>query len=450
MSFAEILNHSFSISKMYPSLRLVCCIAIGIGFSLRGLSRPVASPSFTVACIAIPIIFSFQFSNEFSSDTFMNKVFACSTVIYLAHISFIFFLLPTQSVNEGRAQNGGKNINRTFDLPDWTYALKSIFNFRGVGTHWQVRSRPVSAGPFQLPSNGSIARNHKNPKRTFVIRQSMILLYRCTFLSLYFDPSIHPRLFGIGQYTIHDFSQEKEIFFRNLMFQTWSVTGHDVGVRVRFILDQMIPTYMILSSFHDMLAIISVGTGLDTPEEWPPLFGSICHAYTLRGYWSCFWHQLINRSFSAHASLFSKSILRIPQRSLMSRYVNNALVFVFSGLMHSLVEWHVDPGSPCGYWGAAIVFSIQFFGIGVEEAVQRVSRQVERRLPLKYQKSVFLRWGKRTVGYLWVFWFRFTIQPKTSYPKVRCTTKRHLKLSWIERGGGIVLAIRDAYSSLKA
>ena len=30
----------------------------------------------------------------------------------------------------------------------------------------------------------------------------------------------------------------------------------------------------------------------DRPEEWPPLFGSISEAYTLRRFWGVFWHKL--------------------------------------------------------------------------------------------------------------------------------------------------------------
>ena len=36
---------------------------------------------------------------------------------------------------------------------------------------------------------------------------------------------------------------------------------------------------------HRFLSLLLVGTGLNRPEDWPPLFGSVWDAYTLRNFW---------------------------------------------------------------------------------------------------------------------------------------------------------------------
>jgi hypothetical protein len=36
---------------------------------------------------------------------------------------------------------------------------------------------------------------------------------------------------------------------------------------------------------YRITSILSVGIGLDAPEDWPPLFGRAKQAYTLRNFW---------------------------------------------------------------------------------------------------------------------------------------------------------------------
>lgn len=53
------------------------------------------------------------------------------------------------------------------------------------------------------------------------------------------------------------------------------------------------PTCVILTRVHDFLALLHVVIlGLNSPSEWPPVFGYLIEAYSLRRFWGVFWHKL--------------------------------------------------------------------------------------------------------------------------------------------------------------
>jgi hypothetical protein len=101
-------------------------------------------------------------------------------------------------------------------------------------------------------------------RRSFILQQGLIVFCRFAFLCLYFDPDIRLLLFRFDLHgSMDDYSQGKESFFRNLKFT--SQDARAARVRLARILDTPILEYMALSSFHDILAIVAVGAGLDAP-----------------------------------------------------------------------------------------------------------------------------------------------------------------------------------------
>jgi hypothetical protein len=65
----------------------------------------------------------------------------------------------------------------------------------------------------------------------------------------------------------------KGIFEENLVFQVFLVWLHAVRV------------YASLNLAHILASLMSVTLGLYQPCEWPPLFGSLTDAYTVRRLW---------------------------------------------------------------------------------------------------------------------------------------------------------------------
>ncbi|KAK7916877.1 hypothetical protein PG985_010485 [Apiospora marii] len=89
--------------------------------------------------------------------------------------------------------------------------------------------------------------------------------------------------------------------------------------------------YHSLTVGHDLAAILFVAIlGWDEADEWPPLFGNLMEAYTLRRFWGVFWHRLHVHSF----------MLFIPlPRYLRSKLARGAFVsfsiFVLGALSHA-------------------------------------------------------------------------------------------------------------------
>jgi len=50
-------------------------------------------------------------------------------------------------------------------------------------------------------------------------------------------------------------------------------------------------SYWTLNMQFALFAAIAVGSGLSSPEKWPPLMGNIWEVSTVRSFWGAFWHQ---------------------------------------------------------------------------------------------------------------------------------------------------------------
>jgi hypothetical protein len=227
----------------------------------------------------------------------------------------------------------------------------------------------------------------------------------------------------------HDYSPSKSILSRRLFcFVKEVCDGPEIAriclIRLHKLLQYVVPDYLTLSSYHDILSIVAVGLlKIDTPEEWPSLFGDITQAYTVRRHWSRFWHVLIYRAFSAHVALFTSKILGMKRRSPVARYVNNCLVFVFSGLMHLLVDSLLGAKacSRCGCRGILWWYSMQPVAMMIEAVVHEAYLRIQKRLMLLRQ-PICMSGVERAIGYMWVIcWLVWSIE-MTQFPFMHCMT----------------------------
>ncbi|RYC57795.1 hypothetical protein CHU98_g8417 [Xylaria longipes] len=105
---------------------------------------------------------------------------------------------------------------------------------------------------------------------------------------------------------------------------------HDLLLRVLVSAHWVWETYCTLSMWHSALSIACVAIlGWDHPSEWPPLFGSVLEAYSLRRFWGVFWQRLHVAPFS---SWTPPLVYHVPAlRALWT--------FLLSGLCHAVVNW---------------------------------------------------------------------------------------------------------------
>lgn len=178
--------------------------------------------------------------------------------------------------------------------------------------------------------------------------------------------------------------------------------------------------YRTLDAAHSALSIVFVVIfRVDAPEEWPPIFGRLSEAYSVRRFWSKFWHRLVVRPYSNYAELLSRRVLRLRPGGAADKLLIIFMVFFISGAAHAIVALQL--GDRCG-WMRDIWWYCANFGAGALEtvavrqlrALARVIGQ-ERRL-LQLSGGV---WGK-AIGYVWVYAFFFWSVPKWKYPKLYC------------------------------
>jgi len=78
-----------------------------------------------------------------------------------------------------------------------------------------------------------------------------------------------------------DIIYPKEQFFRRLP----DVTLKDLKVRLYMVLYSLGGTWCDFNLAHSACALVAVGIFNDTVSNWPPLFGSVRDAYTMRRFW---------------------------------------------------------------------------------------------------------------------------------------------------------------------
>lgn len=221
-----------------------------------------------------------------------------------------------------------------------------------------------------------------------------------------------------------DFSIEKESIIRRFLQQytgkppTTPITQREFVVRAWQAIDNFVPDYLMLSAYHDFFAIIFIGVGLDQSWEWPPLFGRISDAYTMRRFWSLFWHRLVYKSYSFHAAAISTR-LGIKQGTVFSRIFNNFMVFVLSAIMHATVIWKF--GSKCA-WGRSMVYWVmQPLAFVLEGIVQFYWGKFKRSRLSKVRPSV-LSIFERVIGYAWVMSWLVWESPKRIFALRNCNS----------------------------
>lgn len=189
---------------------------------------------------------------------------------------------------------------------------------------------------------------------------------------------------------------------------------------------------LFLSLIYDVLAITQVALFLSEPADWPPLFGRITDAWSIRQFWgyvptllashavssprsqilsptnSARWHQTLRLTLTSHA----KHLLHfagLPSRGTLGRYSCLVLTFAASGMLHCIADRLL--GVPWRESGALTFFLLQAAGIVVEDTVQALLAWV----PLG-------RGCRRVVGRLWLATILVLTTPMWMEP-----TARHLR-----------------------
>ncbi|KAJ5897569.1 hypothetical protein N7504_007857 [Penicillium tannophilum] len=145
------------------------------------------------------------------------------------------------------------------------FGFWAAFNARCLGTSKQVKNIPQfsSTDPNYIPSRAAFLR------RT---AQIAILSYLgLDFLSSMSDPEVGNRFLVPSRVP----------FFRRL----WEITLEEVIIRIFSTIAMGAGLVCSQGGIYNILAFTSVLTGMSDPSDWPPFYGSLSDAYSLRRLW---------------------------------------------------------------------------------------------------------------------------------------------------------------------
>lgn len=146
-------------------------------------------------------------------------------------------------------------------------AMKSLWDMRDVG-----RDQPIQK-VHRLPKQSHWAKiSQPGSHREFLLRRCATVFLKYLILELLaFSPPPKPE----------DFEPAKELFFLRLN----TMTAEEVLIRVLSTVGFWLNTYLFVSVLYDILSLLHVLLGIDTPAAWPSPFGSISDAYSVRQFW---------------------------------------------------------------------------------------------------------------------------------------------------------------------
>lgn len=369
-------------------------------------SAQIYRPALLVGLIGCAFL-SFRQISDASFGVWGCEIFAMFVIIYISHISCVLcvekYVLP-------------KKPGVTFD---WVGGYKMLFNARWLGTSRQAPDIKASAKIASDTENEQRREEYaRDPSKKFraMFRSPRAIFLRNRVIS-FVGTLIFEKIYSYSylvlapkygmQMDMMDFLPTKETYFRRL----GEVTLRETVMRAWIVTFFLFYSICLYNTIHDALAFIFVGTGFDNPEDWPPLFGDIREATSIRNFWGKFWHRLVYRSYTSYGILISKHIFRLPKSSFIGKLFINFFVFTMSGAVHALAIWQL--GYSCGAWVELRFYIFNFFGVILETAAMAAYNKVTGGYKLNNTVS-------KTIGYTWVFMFLFTVLPKSQYPKVFC------------------------------
>ncbi|KAG8164187.1 hypothetical protein KVR01_006105 [Diaporthe batatas] len=255
-----------------------------------------------------------------------------------------------------------------------------LFNSRRVGTPWQVRNTPSTAG---LESQR---------RTTFLLGRIAMTIPAYIFVDIMTSlPPPDPAFLRAD---------------KAALFPVDSLGVEDIIFRLATTISYWVITGICLMVMNNTGAIIGVLLGLCRPVDCPPPFGSFLEAYTIRRFWGISWHQMLRSFLTGHADLLvSKTLPFLPRNSAAHRHSRLVAAFLISGLIH----WRADQaqGVPNAENGALVFFSLHAACIVLEDHLGPVFVKL---LPRRV---------RHILGYFWVLAFFAWSAPVYMYPSMR-------------------------------
>ncbi|KAH0372299.1 hypothetical protein KCU65_g1347, partial [Aureobasidium melanogenum] len=309
-------------------------------------------------------------------------IWGLAVLIWIAHIVSLLYIdkMPMQC-----------KIRKQWDIKA---AYKLLFDVRHLNE--SGTASPASPGP--VPRKALLA---------FVTSRLLKLLVYWLLTVHLFTPLI-PLIFGPVE--PWEFDSYAQTYFRRVpLFETKEpITIRETLIRVVFTFRWIWLNFVDVDAAHTFLSIIFVGVlRLDTPEEWPSMFGSPLEAYSLRRYWGRFWHRLVYRPYLGLAKVVAEKLHCNVLGSRFEKCFLAFMIFLISGMAHAIVSLQEE--NLVEAFDDVAFYCMNFLFIAAEGMVIGAASPLRRFLPFSYWKAV---------GFVWVFTFWSWAAPKWAYHEV--------------------------------
>jgi hypothetical protein len=232
----------------------------------QSILRPIS-----ILLVIILARVAYQTCQYFSTSSFYNALIAVTAFLNVFHHGNLLMILRVDASDLDR-------VNKQYYRPEhsnFRLALEIALATRGVRTPWLTKNCPQWSAYYCLPADNALSasttRRPAPPRLQFLLRQTAIVSWCILVLDLInaTSPPAPEEMFPPGaEFRYLDASSEEWITRISTSLITW------------FFMVRVLLTWLIGS-----VSIVAVGFGLADPEDFPPFFGSMWNAYTLRNYW---------------------------------------------------------------------------------------------------------------------------------------------------------------------
>lgn len=342
-------------------------------------SAPFRGRRALFSTLIVGLVIVSQINPRFTNNIALAQPFTISWSVYISTLEKILFsadLGPEASFwHQDRAAKEAVSYS-AFGIRKLRWALVIMLNQRGVRWNFEVKNTP-KATIFG--------------RWSFLKLQTLNLIYYILMADLMCQLSI--RLF----YT----APSGETGLLDSKYLTLTHSDWRWSLLKAFVFGAT-PYYMCCFQYT-IFSIPAVLLRLSKAEDWPPIFGQLKDATSVRKFWGQYWHQTIRKSLTAYSTAFVK-ICNISRGTTLSAYTQIWLAFAISGVMHAN-SMRVLPRPISISTAECTIGMVQFFlwqamAITIEDFVMLIWKRGVGRMPPEYLRTLF-GWG-------WVvssFWY---------------------------------------------
>ena len=280
MAVADTTNvYTLSTHPLFFDIIQITTIALVVGFTFaKSRVRLLALPLvLSIPRYVVPRCRERVQGDIWSGIVGSTSVFYCLTYIDLALLGKWCFEShgpsdPSQSLHFAKSSRQVKQDSNAWHTPGRSsladrlhFGFSSAFNPRMIGTPWEVKGVP----PFSAKDN------------TFVPTRAQFLLQTCLrlltvylvldLLTAWGDPDKNPVTYSLDLVP----------FFRRL----GEVTVEQLVIRLITTIALWTSIYCIMTILYSVVSLIAVLSGASEARSWPPVYGSLSNAYTIRRFW---------------------------------------------------------------------------------------------------------------------------------------------------------------------